>query len=317
MIRKELVAASAEPLILSLLARGESYGYAIIQEVKARSDGKLQWTDGMLYPVLHRMEDRGLIKSRWGESETGRKRKYYSLKKDGKTAMAKHHEQWSLVHSVLAGFEKRSNMFDLEQAIADWRTQMLAAGIQTPVPLEELEIHLREEIERQMNSGLCQQQAFEISSPLMGEAALIKDEFKKIGTTRRSMMRTIAMLMSLFGTVLGGGMVLPAIGQWRDRAVLHLGPLLMGSTLAIIAGCAVIYGVRTNRMARGRKLISIFLIAAGSFYVVPLIQAFFIGKSDLAGWIFCAVLAAASTTFYGGCLYHIWHSPAPPTIESR
>ena len=106
MIRKELVAASAEPLILSLLAKGESYGYAIIQEVKLRSEGKLQWTDGMLYPVLHRMENRGLIKARWGESETGRKRKYYSLKKDGKTAMAKHHEQWSLVHSVLAGLKK-------------------------------------------------------------------------------------------------------------------------------------------------------------------------------------------------------------------
>jgi len=106
MIRKELVAASAEPLVLALLANGESYGYAIIQEVKARSDGKLQWTDGMLYPVLHRMEHRGLIKSRWGESETGRKRKYYSLKKDGKTAMAKHHEQWSLVHAVLSGLKK-------------------------------------------------------------------------------------------------------------------------------------------------------------------------------------------------------------------
>src|ERR1035437_2757979 len=106
MIRKELVAASAEPLVLSLLSKGESYGYAIIQEVKARSDGKLQWTDGMLYPVLHRMENRGLIKARWAESETGRKRKYYSLKKDGKTAMAKHHEQWSLVHGVLAGLRK-------------------------------------------------------------------------------------------------------------------------------------------------------------------------------------------------------------------
>ncbi len=89
MIRKELVAASAEPLILSLLDRGESYGYAIIQDVKARSGGKLQWTDGMLYPVLHRMEQRRLIKARWGESETGRKRKYYSLKKDGKSAMQK------------------------------------------------------------------------------------------------------------------------------------------------------------------------------------------------------------------------------------
>src|SRR5512142_1008869 len=82
MIRKELVAASAEPLILSLLTKGESYGYAIIQEVKTRSGGKLNWTDGMLYPVLHRMERRGLIKSRWGESETGRKRKYYALKKE-------------------------------------------------------------------------------------------------------------------------------------------------------------------------------------------------------------------------------------------
>src|SRR6201996_3121711 len=106
MLRKELVAASAEPLILSLLSRGESYGYAIIQEVKARSQGQLNWTDGMLYPVLHRMERRGLIKSRWGESETGRKRKYYSLKQDGKNAMEKHHEQWSMVHAVLAGLKK-------------------------------------------------------------------------------------------------------------------------------------------------------------------------------------------------------------------
>jgi DNA-binding PadR family transcriptional regulator len=106
MIRKELVAASAEPLVLSLLARGESYGYAIIQEIKARSDGQLQWTDGMLYPVLHRMEDKGWIKSRWVESETGRKRKYYSLKRDGKQAMTKQHDQWSLVNSVLAGLRR-------------------------------------------------------------------------------------------------------------------------------------------------------------------------------------------------------------------
>ena len=106
MIRKELVAASAEPLVLSLLSKGESYGYAIIQEVKARSEGRLNWTDGMLYPVLHRMERRGLIKARWGESDTGRKRKYYSLKKDGKLAMQKHHEHWTLIDGVLAGLRK-------------------------------------------------------------------------------------------------------------------------------------------------------------------------------------------------------------------
>jgi PadR family transcriptional regulator, regulatory protein PadR len=101
-ISKELVAASAEPLILSLLAKGESYGYAIIQDVKKLSGDKIEWTDGMLYPVLHRLEDRGLIQARWSESETGRKRKYYSLKKDGKKALAKKREQWLTVHDTLA-----------------------------------------------------------------------------------------------------------------------------------------------------------------------------------------------------------------------
>ncbi|HEY2573338.1 MAG TPA: helix-turn-helix transcriptional regulator [Verrucomicrobiaceae bacterium] len=106
MLRKELVAASAEPLILSLLAQGESYGYAIIQEIKSRSKNRMAWTDGMLYPVLHRLERKGLIKSRWAEAENGRKRKYYSIKNDGKRALKKHHEHWSLVSSVLAGLRK-------------------------------------------------------------------------------------------------------------------------------------------------------------------------------------------------------------------
>ena len=62
MIQKELVAASTEPLILSLLANGESYGYELIQEIKALSGDEIKWTDGMLYPVLHRMENNGWIK---------------------------------------------------------------------------------------------------------------------------------------------------------------------------------------------------------------------------------------------------------------
>jgi PadR family transcriptional regulator, regulatory protein PadR len=101
MIPKELVAASAEALILSLLSKGESYGYAIIQEVRARSENHLQWTDGMLYPVLHRMENNGWIKSRWVKMENGRKRKYYSLKKDGKAALDEQRTQWLKVHGVL------------------------------------------------------------------------------------------------------------------------------------------------------------------------------------------------------------------------
>jgi DNA-binding PadR family transcriptional regulator len=106
MLNKELVAASSEPIVLAILAEGESYGYAIIQRVKALSGDQMEWTDGMLYPVLHRMEGRGLIKARWGEGETGRKRKYYALQKDGRKAIVEHDRQWSLVQSVLAGLRK-------------------------------------------------------------------------------------------------------------------------------------------------------------------------------------------------------------------
>jgi PadR family transcriptional regulator PadR len=106
MIEKELVAASTEPLILSLLSKGESYGYELIQEVKRLSGDKVQWTDGMLYPVLHRMEDNGWIQSRWVEIENGRKRKYYSIKKDGHQALQEKREQWTVVSSVFSGLWK-------------------------------------------------------------------------------------------------------------------------------------------------------------------------------------------------------------------
>jgi len=106
MLEKELVAASTEPLILSILSNGESYGYALIQEVKRRSEDKIEWTDGMLYPVLHRMEARGWIKSRWGKSESGRKRKYYSIKNDGHKVLKEKREQWTTISSVLNGLWK-------------------------------------------------------------------------------------------------------------------------------------------------------------------------------------------------------------------
>ena len=106
MLEKELVAASTEPLILSLLAKGESYGYELIQAVKQLSREQIRWTDGMLYPVLHRMEDNGWIKSRWVETENGRKRKYYSIKKDGHQALNDKRQQWTMISSVLGGLWK-------------------------------------------------------------------------------------------------------------------------------------------------------------------------------------------------------------------
>jgi len=106
MIEKELVAASTEPLILSLLSKQESYGYELIQEIKRRSGDKIKWTDGMLYPVLHRMEADGWIRSRWVEIENGRKRKYYSIRKDGQQALKDKREQWTVISSVLSGLWK-------------------------------------------------------------------------------------------------------------------------------------------------------------------------------------------------------------------
>ena len=100
-VSKDLVAASAAPLILSILSESESYGYAIIKRVHDLSGGQLQWTDGMLYPVLHRLERQKLIQSRWRESETGRKRKYYKIKEQGSKALRQHKSQWEAVNSTL------------------------------------------------------------------------------------------------------------------------------------------------------------------------------------------------------------------------
>lgn len=101
-IKKDLVAASATPLVLAILQRGPSYGYAIIQAVRELSGGELEWSEGMLYPVLHRLEDQELISSYEGKGETGRKRKYYRLTSAGKRALAGERQTWNVVHATLA-----------------------------------------------------------------------------------------------------------------------------------------------------------------------------------------------------------------------
>ena len=102
-IGKDLTAASSTPIVLAILAEKDSYGYAILQRVRQLSGERMEWTDGMLYPVLHRMEREGWIESHWAETETGRRRKYYQLKKEGKRALKEQRDQWMMVHSVLSG----------------------------------------------------------------------------------------------------------------------------------------------------------------------------------------------------------------------
>jgi DNA-binding PadR family transcriptional regulator len=100
-IDKDLIAASATPLVLAILAEGESYGYAILKRVRALSAGELQWTDGMLYPLLHRLSRLGYVTTEWRTPPEGRRRRYYMLTDDGRDALADQRRQWETVTRAL------------------------------------------------------------------------------------------------------------------------------------------------------------------------------------------------------------------------
>ncbi len=100
-IEKDLVAAVATPLVLAILSEGESYGYAILKRVRALSEGELEWTDGMLYPLLHRLRRLGYVTTEWRTSPEGRRRKYYMVTDDGRAALADQQRQWATVTRAL------------------------------------------------------------------------------------------------------------------------------------------------------------------------------------------------------------------------
>src|SRR5688500_19666373 len=102
-IDKDLVAASATPLALAILAKGESYGYAILKRVRELSGGELEWTDGMLYALLHRLDRLGDVKTEWRTPPEGRRRRYYVITKDGRAALADQPRQRGTVTRALNG----------------------------------------------------------------------------------------------------------------------------------------------------------------------------------------------------------------------
>ena len=101
MFNKELNGACSTMIVLGLLARGESYGYEIIQMLKGQSGGRLEWAEGMLYPLLRRLEKDGNLKSRWVTQEGERRRRYYSLTNQGKKALIQEREQWQEANSLM------------------------------------------------------------------------------------------------------------------------------------------------------------------------------------------------------------------------
>ncbi len=108
---KELTAASSIPLILSILNQGETYGYEIIRKVALLSEGDVQWKDGMLYPVLHKLEKKGLIRSDWRIApETNRKRKYYRITNSGIKQLQTEQSHWQTMNGILTRLWNTKNI---------------------------------------------------------------------------------------------------------------------------------------------------------------------------------------------------------------
>jgi len=100
-VSKELVGASANKIILSVLVHGDNYGYDILQKVKELSGGRIKWNEGSIYPVLKKMEAQGMIKSYWRMEGSERPRKYYTLLEPGKAELENKKEEWNMVNAIL------------------------------------------------------------------------------------------------------------------------------------------------------------------------------------------------------------------------
>jgi PadR family transcriptional regulator PadR len=108
-VAKDLVAASATPMVLGILAEEDSYGYAILKRINELSGGELDWTEGLLYPLLHRLERLGHVESYWQSVAGERRRKYYRVTPGGLAELAEQRRQWDTVVDTLKGLWRDSN----------------------------------------------------------------------------------------------------------------------------------------------------------------------------------------------------------------
>lgn len=99
----EILKGHLDMIVLAALATGPAHGYAVIQEIRRRSGEAFDLPEGTIYPVLHRLEQAGLLSSRWGSSETGRKRRVYSLTARGRRALADHRALWQRFAEAIRG----------------------------------------------------------------------------------------------------------------------------------------------------------------------------------------------------------------------
>ncbi len=140
-------------------------------------------------------------------------------------------------------------MFDLEQAISVWRRQLAAGGIKSPAVLDELESHLREDMDRQSRAGFSEQNTFAAAVRRIGRARVLRDEFARAGVTteRRIMKRIIMIVAGVVGVLVGMAFVMPAVALYRHEGTIAGGDvalLLLGTALALGGAGTAVFGAK-------------------------------------------------------------------------
>ena len=99
----EMLKGHLDMIVLAALATGPAHGYAVIEEIKHRSGEAFDLPEGTVYPVLHRLENAGLLASRWTTAESGRQRRVYSLTKRGNRMLAEQRATWKAFSDAVGG----------------------------------------------------------------------------------------------------------------------------------------------------------------------------------------------------------------------
>ena len=97
----DLLQGTLDVLVLRALSWGPMHGYAVARFIRDGSDGSFRVIDGALYTSLHRMEERGWVKSEWGVSENNRRAKFYKLTKTGQKQLAAQRANWNRISNAV------------------------------------------------------------------------------------------------------------------------------------------------------------------------------------------------------------------------
>jgi hypothetical protein len=136
-------------------------------------------------------------------------------------------------------------MFNLDQASANWRRRLMAAGIKSSEILDELECHLRQDVQWQKQAGLAEEQAFKTAVERIGDAGALKTEFDKNNSIKR--MKALIISAGMLAILVGLAFVLPAVAQYRHSGAMtnqEVGLFVLGGALTLGGGGAAVFGFK-------------------------------------------------------------------------